>query len=293
MPILALLLALELGLASLLVNLPNKTGSPAAKKVLGQTILLAEDTTPTDTSTTPPSDNSSPAPEPTPPSADNNPAPTPAPTDQTSPPETTPTPPAETPQSPPEQTPSTDQIPSSPTTPEATSPATEQVATETIATPEAQPPTETVPPAPEQVASTAGQAPILNTDETVANPDQVDTGSKEEAQKEDQTLSTITDPGEKATVLTTFASDKINDIDRFTNAQDFNSTSFANTRLSDQIDQLKTLSAQTPAANQPNIYQKLSDVCQQANTILRTAQETVPEDIEQDLEITRGQCLGF
>ncbi len=215
MPIFALLLALEVGVASLLVSIPNKV-QPVSKKVLGETRLLAEDAPSADAPSETPPAEPAPAPEPAPVSV----------------PEPVPTPAPETPAP--------------------------------VSTPEAQP-TEKI--------------------EIIASPDKVDSGSQDEAKKEDQTLAVLADPGQKATALTTFASDKVNDVDKFTREQDFSSTTFANARLSDQIDQLKTLS------NQPSVAQKLADVCQQTNTILRTAQEVVPDEMEQDLEITRSQCL--
>lgn len=266
MPAITIILILELIASTVLINLPvspSKKGS----NVLGQSVLLAQDETPLPDQTPPPDQTTT---------TDQAPTPTDTKTINT----TTEPVPAPTEPAPTDTTPLPTQTPPQPeSSPTATTPSAPEIGTT---------PQET----PEQSASASADLPILNADEFASNPSQqIDIGSQVEVSKEEQQLDQITNPALKAAALTTFASDKISDIDRFTKTSDFNSTSFASQRLSDQIDQLKAISSEIPTSQE--IRQKLSDLCQQTNTTLRTNQEIVPEELEQDLEITRGQCLGY
>lgn len=262
MSAITIILILELVASSLLVSLPV-SHPKKDPRTLGQNIYLAQDGTP--------------------------PADQPAATDQSNPADQTP--PPDQVQPVPEQPAPSENPPQSTETP---APESSSSANPQTASPASSPQAQAQTPAeqtPEQSASTSADLPILNTDELTNNLSQINPQSQEEAAKEDGQLTAITDPTVKAAALTTFASEKISDIDKFTRDQDFNSTAFAGQRLSDQIDQLKTLSSQIPTNEQ--IQQKLSDLCQQTSTTLRTSQEIVPEELEQDMEMTRGQCLGY
>ncbi len=148
-------------------------------------------------------------------------------------------------------------------------------------------------PQPEQLQKSAqDNMAVLNTDEIVSSSEGINQQSVDEVKKEDQMLSQITDPAKQTAQLITFSADKVKDIHENIIKDDFSTTNFASQRFNDILGQaVKSLDQLTPKQAQ-DLKSKLNNFCNQADMVLRTAQLSVPEGMEQDLEINRANCLA-
>jgi len=138
-----------------------------------------------------------------------------------------------------------------------------------------------------QIQTTA----LLNAAETINNPDHIDPKSVEEIKTEEVKIDQAKTPEEKTSLLIDFAKDKVKDINSSTDNNDFATTLFATQRLTDQIRKAQDTIQQLPPDKKTNLTKQLASFCRQADLLLRSNQLSVPEDIEQDIEIGRGKCL--
>lgn len=149
------------------------------------------------------------------------------------------------------------------------------------------------PPPPSQTSQTGDvtqtQA-VLNADDLINSPDNISDQSVQEAKKEDEKISQISDPKQQTLTLITFATDKVKDMSNFTKANDFSSTNFAAQRFNNQIDQAISNLEKLPSKDQVRVKQQLINFCNQADQVLRTVELAVPQESEQDIQMARGQC---
>ncbi len=313
MPFLPYVLVAQLIFSLLIVNLSPNTLTPIKhdmRNVLGVQITQ-ETTIPTDQPTPPPESNSQPvagAPENPPP-----PESTPAPTTQETPSSSQPSASPQTPEatSIPEPTQAT---PLFATQPEPSStPATNQQPTNTqpeftqqmnnlnqiievspVPTEAASPSPSAAPPnlANEQLQQTISQTQaVLNPEELTSSPESINPKSVDEAKKEEETLNQITDPKKQTAQLIINSVDKIKDINENIIKADFSTANFASQRFNDQINRALDNLQSLPTSQANLLKSQVITFCNQADLILRNAQLSVPEDLEQDLEINRAKCL--
>lgn len=131
---------------------------------------------------------------------------------------------------------------------------------------------------------------VLNPDELINSSDNINSQSITEAKKEDDQLAQTQDPKEQTNLLVTFATDKVKDMSNFTKSDDFTSTNFAAQRFNNQMDQAISNLDKLPKKDQAPVRQQLSNFCDQADSVLRTVELSVPEESEQDIQMARGQC---
>lgn len=140
---------------------------------------------------------------------------------------------------------------------------------------------------PNQTAAVLDQNDLLNT------PENINTQSIDEAEKEEDTISQTTDPEDQTKLLINFAVDKVKDINNFIETDDFASTNFASQRLNAQIDKAMENLANLTPAKAKQLQKQLANFCSQADYILKTVELSVPEDAEQDIEINRAKCMDI
>lgn len=146
-------------------------------------------------------------------------------------------------------------------------------------------------PAPGQAESNEIQTQaVLNPEELINSPDNINSQSVAEAKKEEEQLSQTQDPKEQTKLLVTFAADKVKDMSNFTKSDDFSSTNFAAQRFNSQIDQAISNLKKVPKKDQAPLKSQLQNFCNQADSVLRTVELSVPEESEQDIQMARGQC---
>lgn len=130
---------------------------------------------------------------------------------------------------------------------------------------------------------------VLNPSDT-NSPDNLNNQSIDEVKKEDNQLAQTTDLTDQNKLLISFATDKVKNMTNFTKSDDFASTTFAAQRFNDQVDQaISNLSKLSPK-EQSQAKVRLTNFCNQADSVIRSVQLSVPEGSEQDLEMARGQC---
>lgn len=256
MPILAILVSLELLVSVVLIN--TSPTSPLATnirhmvgQVLSEETIVPPEPTPTDTPTQTPTE-------------------TPLPTE-------TPTPIPETP------TPTSQQE-----TPTKTPTETPTVTQEAITTS----PTEKPSPSPTpEVSENQNIQAVVNSNDIISTPHEVDQSTIENAQHEDTIIETAQTPAREVELLTDAVAQKAIDMDFTIKEDDFSTTSFLTQRLTAQIEQATdTLKEVTPRVQQ-QLKQSLIVTCNKTDTLLKTEQLSVPEDLEPDIEIARGLCL--
>ncbi len=149
--------------------------------------------------------------------------------------------------------------------------------------------TPTLTPTPSEESEVQTQA-VLNPEELINSPDNINSESLAEAKKEDDQIEKTTDPQEQTKLLINFATDKVKDMSNFMKSDDFTSTNFAAIRFSDQIDKAISNLDKLPPKGQTATEKQLTNFCNQADQVLRTVELSVPEELEQDIQMTRGQC---
>lgn len=287
MRFLPLIIAFQLLTAGLILNLSTNSASATEirqmiKSVLGSSII-AQDVQPTDTpqdqpppSDTPPNDQTPPSPASNQqPASNSQPTETPSPLatdiplqdqvnyDQTNPQTSPEASPSETPL----QSPSLPETPLPSELPSTISESSSQL----------------------EVANASEIA--INSDDLISSPIEVDKETQHKANQEDQSLENET-PEKQQTLLINYASNKILDLAKTIKSDDYATTSFLTQRLNDQLDKAQNIIASNPTTANAG-RQSLKKFCSGADLILKTEQLAVPEELEQDIEITRGKCLNI
>ncbi len=144
------------------------------------------------------------------------------------------------------------------------------------------------------VEATAIQtAAVLNPTDLLNSAEEVSKQSIDEAKTEESKITEMKDPVEQSKVLVDFATDKVRDISTFIKSDDFASTNFASQRFNDHLDRVVDNINNLPPEKARKVTKQLTNFCNQADSILRSAQLSVPEEEEQDIEINRAKCLEF
>lgn len=202
------------------------------------------------------------------------------------------------------------------TTEQPTPQTTEQPATETPTSPmqqttESQAPTETIQPTEAQLTETPtpeGQLdsqqmantlsnnlalPLIgdtvsNADANVSSTENIETDVVTQAERNDKAINAATSPDQKSSDLLTSEQEDLNLLTTTIRNSNYASSSFLTQRL---ISNLQTFTTTLPTtANRISLQNQFITLCNQADTQLRTQQLTVPEELEQDIEITRSLC---
>ncbi len=134
---------------------------------------------------------------------------------------------------------------------------------------------------------------LTSTEEIQTNPEIINQDIIQKSALEEDMLSRASTKEQKGDLLVQLVNEKIDDINNSVGTKDFATLSYINQRLSDQIDvftnNLQTLSP----FKKKQLEQKFKIFSKNAETQLRSGQLVVPEELEQDLEITRGKILSI
>ena len=146
----------------------------------------------------------------------------------------------------------------------------------------------------QQESSVSQTVATLNPEEFTSSAENINPQVVEEVKKEEGKLDQLTDPQQQVEQLVTNSVDKIQDIHQTIIKDDFTDTNFASQRFNDQLDRTVAGLSNLPPAQGKSLKQQLITLCQKTlDPILRNAELSVPEDIEQDLEMNRGRCLAL
>ncbi|HET9947201.1 MAG TPA: hypothetical protein VFQ63_04020 [Patescibacteria group bacterium] len=129
--------------------------------------------------------------------------------------------------------------------------------------------------------------PILNQDDVIATPESINPDIVSQAEAEDKKVDETTGP-QKTELLTHFSEGVVQSISDNLKAEDFSTTSYLVQRLLSNVNQTQTIISTTGNFRDK---QKLTSFCKQADLDLKAQQLQVPENLEQDIEIVRGDCL--
>ncbi len=128
---------------------------------------------------------------------------------------------------------------------------------------------------------------------TNTNPENIEQTYVDKAQDEDSQLAQAETPAETVPLLIDFANDKINDVGTLIENNDFTSANFTLQRINEQVDQaLADLGGLDNQESAP-LKQELIKFSEEADSVFRWQQLVVPENLEQDFEISRGQFLNI
>ncbi len=133
---------------------------------------------------------------------------------------------------------------------------------------------------------------VFSPAENLTSSANVNQDSINEAEKENEQLQKTLAPEQQTTLLLGFAADKIGDIDKFLRANDFAGTNLATLRLTEEITKTQSVLQQVSVLKKQELSNQLKNLCSYADETLRSAEISVPEQFEQDIEITRGTCLN-
>lgn len=133
---------------------------------------------------------------------------------------------------------------------------------------------------------------ILNSDETIGDPANINEQSVVEIKTEQEKLDLAATPQEAILILIDSAEDKVRDINKFLKSDDLASTNFAALRLTDQINGALDRIQNLPLSQSLPLKAQIVNFCKSADFSLRNLELGVTEESEPDLEIARGACLG-
>ena len=133
---------------------------------------------------------------------------------------------------------------------------------------------------------------VFSPEETLTSSENVNQDSINEAEKENEQLQKTLAPEQQSILLLGFAADKVGDIDKFLRTNDFASTNFATLRLTEEITKIQSVLQRVSVLKKQELSNQLKNLCSRADETLRSAEISVPEQSEQDIEITRGVCLN-
>ena len=139
----------------------------------------------------------------------------------------------------------------------------------------------------QQEANQISQAGALN------SPENVDPAVTAAVENQENQLAAIQDPVEKAGALIKFADEDISLIDQKVSPTDFASANILAQIITEHLDQaLKQIGGLSFIQGRA-LKQKLAVIAEHADRIFRTEQLVVPEQMEQEFEITRGVFLNI
>lgn len=136
-------------------------------------------------------------------------------------------------------------------------------------------------------------ASVLNPGDLLNSPEAINQQSLDEAKKEDELIGKTGDPAEQTKLLISFAVDKVKDINNSIKNDDFASTNFASQRFDADIEKAVANLQNLPPNESKQLKKQLTNFCTQADFILRSAELSVPEEAQQDLEINRAKCINI
>lgn len=310
MQLFTIVLAIQIFFAAIILNTsanssPAKTIRHSLKQVLGISSFLVQDNT-SDSTSDQPTDTLTPD--------QNQPTDTPILTDQSQSPTDTPTPsqsdlqiisPTEAPTLSPDETSlvntsdnATTPAPSGELTPSPTS--TDNITETATSTTDA---TNTLIPTPENqdtgivdtsttttnLSSSPLNNAVVNSDTAISTPSDISTDSIQQAHQQDVEIHNASNPQQKTQTLLQAAKENVISVTDTIQQNNYSTEAFLTERITDEVSSAIT-NAQAQTTQQKSTLNEVKLFCKQADLTLKTQQLLVPQDLEQDIEITRGLC---
>ncbi len=132
---------------------------------------------------------------------------------------------------------------------------------------------------------------LIVPDEIITNVNQISSETVEKAKIEESQIAAAKTPEAQSALIISFADEKVDDISASLRKSNFAEVDFLIQRLNDQIDQaIDSIKHVSPEA-QEGLRKKLVKFSREADADLRTQELLVPEELEQDMEISRAKLL--
>ncbi len=292
-----ILIAVEIISATVIIG--ASTIKTVSHKILGtqiaqaQTISPDASPAPTDSPAPPPADSSPPPSESAPPAADQTAAtPPPSPQDIMTPPPAPGDPFAAT---------SQDQYPTNPEAPPDQSAQSSEPSAATAQSPtpgespEAQP--SATPNATTDQLNPIDYTPsqttaLVDPTQLLSSPENISEDTVNRIRDEEKKIENAQTPSLKANLLLDLIQDKVTQIGKNSDQNDFASANLNTLRLTDQVQKIQSIITSLPPSQNLSMTQKLQSFCKRTDFTLKSTQLLVPEEAEQDVEIARGTCLS-
>lgn len=134
---------------------------------------------------------------------------------------------------------------------------------------------------------------ILDPSNTINSIENVSQNIIDQAVQEDSKLNTIVDPEAKNDFIIETSSNQVAALNELISNNSHTDANFTIQRLNSKIETAINNVASLPETNKNNALQKLTNFCKSADPSLRLLNLLAPEEIQQDIEITRGLCQGI
>lgn len=141
--------------------------------------------------------------------------------------------------------------------------------------------------------SASQQTAVLDTNQILTTPESISEKRSQDVQKEEAQLAQKTSPESQAPLVLNIIKDKPVQIDLDIKSGDFGSANFAASRMGDFVDKIQEIIKNLPPYQSSSIKKDIENLCAKSDYLLKSAQLMVPENSEQDFEITRGKCLSI
>ncbi len=128
---------------------------------------------------------------------------------------------------------------------------------------------------------------------TNTNPENIGQTYVDKGQNEDGQLAQVETPAEAIPLLIDSANDNVNDVGDLIENGDFTSTNFTLQRINEQVDQALAYLGSLDSQKSAPLKKALIKFSEEADSMFRWQQLVVPENLEQDFEISRGQFLNI
>lgn len=134
---------------------------------------------------------------------------------------------------------------------------------------------------------------ILEPSKTINFTEDISQTTINKAAEEDIRLAAVVDSEAKNNLIIEIAANQVNRLDKLIDNQDNTSANFITQRLNSEIETAINNLNSLPDDKRSNVQQKLINFCNNSDPSLRTTELSAPEEIQQDVEITRGLCQGI
>jgi hypothetical protein len=144
---------------------------------------------------------------------------------------------------------------------------------------------------PIEFVNPANTAAVINPDSVINTTQNLTQDTIDEVNQEEQVINDETDLVAQTQLLLDLGTNNVEALNDSIQLSNWSNVNFTTQRLNDVIDRASDNSNKAGSLENLALKQQISDLCEASDPILRVYALTVPQDLEQDIEIGRGKCL--
>jgi hypothetical protein len=144
---------------------------------------------------------------------------------------------------------------------------------------------------PIEFVNPANTAAVINPDSVINTTQNLTQDTIDQVSQEETSINNETDPIAQTQILLDLGTNNVEALNDSIKMSNWSSVNFTTQRLNDVIDRASDNSNKAGSLENLALRQQISDLCETSDPILRVYALTVPQDLEQDIEIGRGKCL--